>query len=249
MKKASFSFFDFDNTLYKGKNRYLILDFPEFLVVKSYFDRKELKKLQDLRTLYSNQGISRDEFTIRVIESYYKGLAGQSDDEISKQANIFWEMKPDDLWFSYTIPLLDLMKKHTIIILVSGSPLEILRLIYKKIGIEILYGTQGIIERGVYTGAFNPYQEMATYKAKSKFIIDISVSHQFNPDTSFAFGDSESDFPLLNAVDAHNSYLIGTDKNSLDRSINKHWNIVQRNDSLLISVKNRVAKVFQESET
>jgi phosphoserine phosphatase len=248
MKNASFCFFDFDNTLYKGKNRYLILDFPEFLAVKSYFDEKELKKLKDLRILYANHGISRDEFTIRVIESYYQGLAGQSEDEISRQANIFWEMKPEDLWFSYTIPLLNLMKKYTTTVLVSGSPLEILRLIYKEIGREILYGTRGIIERSIYTGAYNPYEEMATYNAKSKFIIDMSVIHQFNPNTSFAFGDSESDFPLLNAVNAQNSYLIGVDKNSLDRSINKYWNIVQRDDSLLVHVKNRIAKVFRESK-
>ena len=92
MKKNSYCFIDFDNTLYRGKNRYLILDFPVFLAAKGHFNNQSLKELGSLQSGYSRGKIERDEFAIRVVESYYQGLAGEHVKNISSpkiQLSIF----------------------------------------------------------------------------------------------------------------------------------------------------------------
>jgi phosphoserine phosphatase len=153
--KKSFSFFDFDNTLYKGKNRYLILDFPEYLESKGYFRSQALKDLNGLQNTYIQGNINRDDFAISVIRTYYLGLLGQCEKIINTSAENFWETHSSQCWFEYSLPLIELMSKFTTTVLISGSPFEILRYIYKTIGIRKVYATKGIVSGGFYT-APNP---------------------------------------------------------------------------------------------
>jgi HAD superfamily phosphoserine phosphatase-like hydrolase len=247
MKKTSLCFFDFDNTLYRGKHRYLILDFPEFLAARKLFDEKELSGLEDLTRLYINQSIGRDEFAVRVIESYYKGLTGQSTDEINQQAHMFWRKRDHDFWFSYTIPLVNFMKNYTTTVLVSGSPMEILSFVYRDIGIKVLYGTRGIIEKGIYTGAFHLHDEMATYHAKEKLMTELSAGYQFNPHTSFAFGDSESDIPLLRSVDPANAFMIGEGKEIALLAQENKWTVFRHDDDILRLISPLLREKFSNS--
>ena len=244
MESKSYCFFDFDNTLYKGKNGYLILDFPEFLAVKGLFNCLDLKNLQDLQFLYKNKHMSRDDFAIKVLETYYKGLAGKEEKDIFMEAVNFFEIKYNEIWFPYSLPLIQLMNKYTTTILVSGSPYEILELICEKIDIKILFATRGIIDKGVYTGEFNIDTEMATYDAKKKLMDKLSKLYQFNTDSSFAFGASESDFPLFDAVNFKNSYLIGENEGKLEREVNKDWNIVKRDKVSIEVINQRLSIVF-----
>jgi phosphoserine phosphatase len=76
--------------------------------------------------------------------------------------------------------------------------------------------------------------------------------HQFlqrmNIDTekSFAFGDSESDIPLLQAVAPKNSFLIGGDVRSRESAEQNEWNLLDHNENILDRVKARVDDVFAD---
>lgn len=243
-KPKNYCLFDFDNTLYRGRSHYLILDFPVFLEFRGLFKKQELQNLNELQNLYHQGLIDRQAFALRVIGAYYLGLAGQQASRIDLEAKQFWETTSQDVWFEYSFPLLDLMNRVTKTVLVSGSPWEVLRSVYRKLGVQEVYATQGVIENGKYTGQFRESDEMGTSLAKATLMQKMLEQSAFEPHTSFAFGDSESDFPLLNAVDPQNAYLIGTSEKLAAAAIGCGWNMIEPTSDLLAHVQSRLRQVF-----
>lgn len=242
--EASYSFFDFDNTIYKGQSCYLILDFSTYLEANGLFDPVEFNNLKSLFTSYHQDRINRHDFSVLVVKTYYRGLYNCSEEEINNQANQYWNDIQDDAWFPYTIPLLKLINTTTTSILVSGSPFEVLQVIYKSLGFKELHASKGIIQKGVYTG--QTAQEMASYSAKSKLMLNLSNVLSFDPGTSFAFGDSESDFPLLMSVDPRNAYLLGANANRKPQGMEHNWNLLINENEILNSVNSRIRTLFPE---
>lgn len=244
MNKDSYVFFDFDNTLYKGQSRYLILDITNYLFKRGSFNSIEFENINNLFSSYFQGIINRHDFGVRVVESYYRGLTGLYEKEILDITRDFWDRFQANSWFSYTIPLLKMINNSTIKILVSGSPVEVLEMIKKPLGFKEIYASKGTIKNGIYTGFTT--KEMATSSAKSKLMLDLSHTIAFNPAKSFAFGDSESDFPLLEAVTPDNAYLFGASESLKRQVADRNWNLLDQEKEILDHVNSRINTLFPE---
>ncbi len=238
----SYSFFDFDNTIYKGQSRYLILDFSIFLEERGSFSSAELENIRSLFSAYYQSSINRHDFGVLVVEAYYRGLSNIPEKEIYDQATQYWNRIQTNAWFPYTIPLLKIANNATTSILISGSPIEILEIIKKTLGFKEIYASIGIIQKGIYTG--HTKQEMATYSAKAELMKQLARKFSFNPATSFAFGDSESDFPLLESVYPKNAYLLGATSDMKKPGVNNNWNLMEQDNEVLDSVNSRMNTFF-----
>jgi len=243
MPEDSYSFFDFDNTIYKGQSRYLILDFANFLEERGSFDPTEFNYIKSLFSSYYQGSINRQSFGVLVVESYYRGLSGRNEKDIFDHALNYWDRIQTDAWFPYTIPLLKMINNTTTSILVSGSPFEILEIINKALGFKEIFASLGIIQNGIYTG--HTKSEMATDTSKAKLMQELSDTLSFNPATSFAFGDSESDFPLLKSVDPKNAYLLGATSIMKRFGVDNSWNFLDQENEILKNVESRINTLFQ----
>jgi len=237
-----FSFFDFDNTLYKGQSRYLILDFSTYIEKQGVFKSQELHYLHCLLTTYLEGRINRHDFAVQVVKSYYRGLTGCPEIEIAELARQYWDQLQTEAWFPYTHQLLNLVNKFTTTILISGSPLEVLHHVIKPLGIREIYASKGVIQNGVYSGSME--QEMATQSAKARSMRELSTKLSFNPTTSFAFGDSESDFPMLLAVDPINAFLLGAKESLKNKIMDNNWNLLDKDTEILEHVQARISNLF-----
>jgi HAD superfamily phosphoserine phosphatase-like hydrolase len=243
MPERSYSFFDFDNTLYKGQSRYLILDFAIYLEEMSCFDSAELKNIKSLFSSYDQGSINRHDFGVLVVESYYRGLSELEEKKIQDQAAFYWDNIYKDAWFPYTIPLLKIINTATTSILISGSPIEIIEIINNTLGFTEIYASKGVIQDGIYTGLTE--KEMATCSAKSELMEVLSKTIAFDPATSFAFGDSESDYPLLESVSPKNAYLLGAITESRKPGKSFNWNFMEQEKEILMSVTSRINTLFK----
>jgi len=232
------SFFDFDNTIYKGQSRYLILDFSVYLEANSAFHSEELQQLFSLFTTYQENKINRHDFAVQFIQTYYRGLTGREIIEIDEHARNFWNNLPEDSWFPFTFPLLHLIKDISLPILISGSPLEVLQRVKRKLGFYKIFASKGIVNNGEYTGIV--YQEMATQAAKTRKVNELTKIHNFNPRSSFAFGDSSSDLPILKAVDPLNAYLLGAKAALKNEFGDEKWNLLDHDKKIVEHVQNRI---------
>lgn len=140
------------------------------------------------------------------------------------------------------------MKRFTTNILISGSPLELLRLVQKQFDFTELYATTGCIEQGVYTGDYRKEDERATAEAKERLIRALNKRLHFDPDTSFAFGDSESDIPLLEVVNPQNSFVLGAREELIRPAKTNGWTVLKYEDDVVSTVRARVLEVFPQKQ-
>jgi phosphoserine phosphatase len=229
------SFFDFDGTLYKGKSRYLILDFSTYLVTKDVIEPEALTQLSSLFDSYQDNKLNRNEFGVQVVQKYYQNIGGKPAIDISDHARFFWGMQPPEAWYNFTSPLLAFTGSFSSTILISGSPLEVLQYVQTALGFEKIFASKGSILDGIYTGKVE--KEMATQTAKETMMREISINPGFDPSISFAFGDSESDFPLLQQVNPENAFLLGTNDFHGIAGLNENWNFLPHDMCILDRVK------------
>ena len=239
------SFFDFDKTLYKGQRGYVIFDFPHFLEPYGLFSTEALDKLEDLLISYRNHEIDRTTFALDVIKYYYLGIKGKTVVEIEDAASEFWAIQSHKAWYSYSIDLVNLMNQHTTTILVTGSPIEPLRYIQEFFNFHEIHATTGLInEQGVFTGQFLSKDERATSQAKKIFLNKFEKRFAYASYRSFAFGDAESDIPLLEAIDPKNSFVLGEGEELLELIKKNGWQHLKHEETVMSSVQDRVDILF-----
>lgn len=238
MAEISYSFFDFDNTLYKGQSGYLIQDFSIYLDSKKAFDHKRLCQILILVASYEAGQLSRHDFAEQIVQAFYEGLTGRTEDQIDELAKDYWRNISKEAWFPYTVPLLKLVKEYSIPILISGSPIEVLKHLSGSFGFHAIYASMGKKQKGEFQGGM--HRELASQLAKKQFMTELIPTLNIDRKTSLAFGDSESDFPLLEAVDPLNAYFLVVDQHFRDGKGNQPWNFLEKNLKIVDHVLKRL---------
>lgn len=242
MHQNSYSLFDFDNTLYKGQTRYLILDFSSYLEANKIFNSIDFLQIHHLFNSYLEAQCDRTHFAIEIVKAYYHGLRGHQIKEIEDLALKYWNNINNTDWFNYTDPLLDLIKNHTLPVLISGSPIEVLKHTEKLSDFIRIYGSKGIVREGIYTGDMD--FEMATEGAKTQMVAELVKSLNIDPQFSFAFGDSVNDFPMLKAVNPKNAYLLGANDVIINEISDKNWNCLEQDLKIIDHLQKRINLLY-----
>jgi HAD superfamily phosphoserine phosphatase-like hydrolase len=208
-EKRRICLLDLDTTLYKGEFGYVIADLFVFLKNEGLFSHPA----EDMKTFIKDMILSatdRTRFALELITQYYRGLKGKDIKDIDAAFTRFWETKNTKALYSHTIPLLSRMNNNEYeTIIVSGSPKESLSQDFRKIiSFKKLYATHGKIKGTKYNGECTDFDERATDRAKSWVVSAIRETQEFDKDNSFAFGDSESDIPLLSAVNPKHAFFV-----------------------------------------
>ncbi len=83
------------------------------------------------------------------------------------------------------------------IVIISSSGTEVVEPIGARVGADIAVGTQLVIEDGKYTGEILFY---AYGEGKAQAIRDLAIERGYDLDASYAYTDSVTDLPMLEAV-------------------------------------------------
>ena len=82
--------------------------------------------------------------------------------------------------------------------LITASPVEVGRMIARRLGATGALGTIAEHERGYYTGAL--IGDLLHGEAKARAALELAEERDLDLDNSFAYGDSANDVPILSAV-------------------------------------------------
>jgi HAD superfamily hydrolase (TIGR01490 family) len=83
------------------------------------------------------------------------------------------------------------------IVIISSSGTEVVEPIGARLGADIAVGTQLVVEDGKYTGEILFY---AYGEGKAQAIRDLAAERDYDLDASYAYTDSVTDLPMLDAV-------------------------------------------------
>lgn len=183
-----YAVFDWDNTVRRG---FTIFPWIDHLFEKGVFDDASHRSIQSLNERYRMGAITHDEYAERVGVFYAQGLKGKPVSLIETIENDY--ISQDRQAFFPEIQKLfdDLNDMGIEILVVSGAPHRILRHYQDELHIKRLYSFQEREKNGIISGdveynyGFNKSQIMS------------QIFQEYGCAPYMAFGDSESDYPLL----------------------------------------------------
>ncbi len=225
-KKAAF--FDIDGTLING---FIICDFPEYLVKKGFFDPEAHKNIQTLLLEYKNGEIEPTVASHEIPIEYALGLKGQNKEKIGVLAARFMSEYKNNV-FQYSKQLVNLMNKNGFMTIgMSGSPIEVIEEL-DFLGFKKLYGSEMSTTSGTYDG--NIKTNLVILENKKKLFQSLIRIYNIDLKSSFGFGDTEYDLPVLTNV----FYPIAVNPNKKLRIIaeQKNW-LIGDNKSVFQTLK------------
>jgi phosphoserine phosphatase len=243
-RNKSVAFFDIDGTLTDG---FTIFSFAEFLHKNGCFLQPSLHLMQQDRAAYQ-QSARREqdyrEFAVNLVDHYAQGLEGQQVEHVRSLSPTFLEGAlqnriPDYGIQSFAAPLVKMMNPVATTIAISGSPQESLVALTTYLGFQEFNSTLIGIDEGRYNGQVNC--NLAISESKGQLVRTYMVD-EVNLETSFAFGDSVQDVPILEAVG--NAFVVGGNLELQNIGRRRGWFVITAPDDILRVVMNRITLLF-----
>lgn len=193
--KRTAAFFDIDGTLYreglitevfKKLIRYEIID-PErwYKEVKPDYDR------------WDQRVGNYDDYLLRMADIYIEAIRGLHRSQIDFIARKVVEQKGDRV-YTYTRDRIAFHRDHRhLLIVVSGSPEELVREMARKHGFDDYIGSRYVLSDDQYTGDVVPMWDGAS---KERAIWDLVSRYDIDLETSYAYGDTMGDYSMLKMV-------------------------------------------------
>jgi HAD superfamily hydrolase (TIGR01490 family) len=220
--------FDLDKTLYRG---YSSVEFVYYLHELNLFNTNALIKLKDLMNKLKQKKIPYLKTAHNYCEILALGLKNKKKSTIVNQANKFFNKNN---LYTFSKPLIELLKKNNYYILILSNSLEELLLQIKKyLDADKIIGIDLETKDDYYTGKIN--SEIHLEKGKQTIINKFIRQNNFSIKNSFGFGDSEHDIGFLNLVE--NPIVFEPRKNLRKYALKNNWTIVNQKN-IIKKVKN-----------
>lgn len=189
------AFFDLDGTMSRG---HMIFDFPAHLVGAGLFSLEKHREI-----LGVNNDFRAGKLTYRKVAEelplfYAEGLKGQETGKIALEAEKFVEDRMDKV-FPYAKGLVRLMRSSgRPAIALSGSPMETVNALARRLGMDAAFGTELEVEGGLFTGKI--IHNFILKETKSAFFGELVGKLALDVSGCFGFGDTEQDLSFLAGV-------------------------------------------------
>lgn len=195
---SRYALFDWDNTVRKG---YTLLSWVDYLTKKDIIDSELKKRLSAFDRDYRRGVITHDQYAVLACAEYARALEGIPVDVISR---ILAEYMSEDkkLLFHRVSRLFDMLYRSQVdTFIISGAPTVILNEYKDTFNIKEVFGFTEEAVSGRFTG-----NVLCNYGFdKGKTVGELISAYGCAP--LLAFGDSESDTPMLDK--AEYSFCIG----------------------------------------
>lgn len=190
------AFFDVDNTLMQGAS---IFHLARGLHRRQFFSTREIAGAAWKQAYFRIAGVEDPEHVADARNSALSFIAGHTVAELESLAEeIFDEAMAARIWPG-TRALAQLhLDEGQRVWLVTAAPVEIARVIARRLGLTGAMGTVAEHEDGVYTGRLTG--EMLHGPAKAEAVRALAAREALDLDRCSAYSDSANDLPLLELV-------------------------------------------------
>ncbi|MFO7807383.1 MAG: HAD-IB family phosphatase [Candidatus Moraniibacteriota bacterium] len=209
--------FDIDGTIFRKNLHFELLD---ELVYMGIFDKSVRKELVRLYGDWLNHEGTYDAYREKLVRLYEEHIKGCKKSDIDKASQKVADFNAKRVYV-YSRDLIERCRNDHYMIVISGSPVEIVRCYAEIFDFDAFYGSVYEVDKeGFYTG--NP--EFEPTADKGRVIKEFVDKNGFCLDNSVGVGDTESDAKFLEIV----TYPIAFNPNkNLKRIAEKNgWKIV-----------------------
>ncbi|MCU1616924.1 MAG: HAD-superfamily subfamily hydrolase, (phosphoserine phosphatase) [Frankiales bacterium] len=213
------AFFDVDNTMMMGASLFW---FARGLAARKYFTARDVASFvwQQAKFRIAGSESADDMHTIR--DNALSFVAGRSVSEIVQAGEeIYDELMADRIWNGTRM----LAQKHLDagqrVWLVTATPVELARIIARRLGLTGALGTVAEVKDGQYTGRL--VGELMHGEAKAEAVRALAAREGLDLSRCTAYSDSSNDLPMLTLVGTAVAVNPDTELRSVARS--RGWRV------------------------
>jgi len=190
MKKKKLAVFDIDGTIFRKNLHFELLT---ELVYSGVFTKTTREELTEMYGDWVNQRHTYEQHRDKMVELYKENIVGCREADIKKIAKKVVGLNSQRVYI-FTKGLIEELRRDHHLVIISGSPIEIVSEYAKNFQFDDFFGSiYKIDSKNFYTGeeVFVPVWD------KGKVIRDFAKEHKFSLKNSVGVGDTESDAKFL----------------------------------------------------
>lgn len=213
------AFFDVDNTIMQGAS---IFHLARGLYQRDFFSASDLVKAAWQQAYFRIAGIEDPEHIARAKSSALGIIAGHRVEEIEQIGeDIFDEHMADKIWPGTRAMAQTHLDRGERVWLVTAAPVEVARVIARRLGLTGALGTVAEHVDGVYTGHL--VGEMLHGEGKAVAVQAIAERKRLDLSRCSAYSDSSNDLPMLSLVG--HPVAVNPDSTLRDHARREGWEI------------------------
>jgi len=190
------AFFDVDNTMMQGASIYWL---ARGLAARKYFTTGDLVRFALRQLRFRVLATEDPAYMGQAKQTALAFVKGWRVDDMERLCEeIFDELMAERIWSGTRALAQQHLDAGEQVWLVTAAPVELGRLIAKRLGLTGSLGTVAEIRDGVYTGAL--VGDLLHGSAKADAIRALAGAHGLDLDRCSAYSDSANDLPMLSAV-------------------------------------------------
>lgn len=194
--KNKAAFFDIDGTI--SREGLISEMFKKMIKYELIDNSKWYNEVEPAYTKWDRRMGDYDAYLQKMVDIYTDTVKNTNSFHIAYIARKVIEQKGERV-YTYTRDRIKWHKEqgHTVIA-ISGSPIELVREMSKKYDFDDYRGTiYQVGSNGIYNGEIIP---MWDSESKHKAILEMAEKYQIDLSESYAYGDTNGDFSMLNLV-------------------------------------------------
>lgn len=194
--KNKAAFFDIDGTI--SREGLISEMFKKMIKYELIDNSKWYNEVEPAYTKWDRRMGDYDAYLQKMVDIYTDTVKNTNSFHIAYIARKVIEQKGERV-YTYTRDRIKWHKEqgHTVIA-ISGSPIELVREMSKKYDFDDYRGTiYQVGSNGIYNGEIIP---MWDSESKRKAILEMAEKYQIDLSESYAYGDTNGDFSMLNLV-------------------------------------------------
>jgi HAD superfamily hydrolase (TIGR01490 family) len=193
-KLSKVAIFDIDGTIFRKNLHFELLD---ELVYMGIFEKDVRKELVRLYGDWLNHEGTYDAYREKLVSLYEEHIKDCRKKDIEKASEKVANFNAKRVYI-YTRNLIEKYRKDHFMVVISGSPVEIVKRYAEIFNFDMFFGSvYEVNKKGFYTGV----PEFEPTKDKGKVIKDFIKEKGFGLKNSVGVGDTESDAKFLEIVD------------------------------------------------
>jgi len=212
---------------------HMIFDFPAHLLDAGLFLPAAHARILGMQDGFRKKRLTYRDVAEELPRLYAEGVKGQGARVIALEAEKFVEHRMGTV-FEYAKPLVMLMREFGRPgLAISGSPIETVRALARRLGMEAAIGTEIEVEGGRFTGMV--VRNLILKETKRACFRELVKKLRLDAPACFGFGDTEQDESFLSGV-GHPVALNPTAELGTI-ALKKGWNVFENTNDVVSEVR------------
>ncbi len=228
MKQRPFAVFDIDGTLIRWQLYHALAD---ELARRGHLDPIQFQKVKDARLDWKKRNASFGDYERTLVNLIDVAISTIRVEDLQDACRSVLAIYKDQVYVFTRDLIQDLKAKNYLLFAISASQAEIVGMLAEYYGFDDFGGSNYEVKDGYFTGK----KELMLRERKPEYLKQLIKKHHGSQVGSIGVGDSESDIPMLSAIEQPIAF--NPSRELFEHAKAAHWQIVVERKNMVYQLQ------------